>query len=59
MGQAIAECFRPIRTAEQIAAEERAKEINRLSEITGLTVGAYKTVFEAIIDSHYRKQVAK
>ena len=59
VGQAIAECFRPIRTAEQIAAEERAKEINRLSEITGLTVGAYKTVFEAIIDSHYRKQVAK
>lgn len=56
--QAVATCFRPIRTAEQIAADERSKEIGDMREIVtheslkgfGLTLH-----LQALYDAGYRK----
>jgi hypothetical protein len=64
--QAIAECFRPIRTAEQIAADERLHKIrnamtriNKLVLLPGDTVRANiaLAVVEAMIDAGYTAQV--
>lgn len=50
--------FRPIRTAEQIAAEERTKALEGACEIAGCSVGStYGKIVELIIDAGYRKQV--
>ncbi|MCV4343279.1 hypothetical protein [Pseudomonas capsici] len=50
--------FRPIKTPEQIAAEERAKHIAEIAKETGLRMrdGAV-AVATAIYDAGYRKQV--
>lgn len=55
----IAKCFRPIRTAEQIAAEEREKAI---TEMLNVIRGGYATVGHSIVRdlyaAGYRKQEA-
>lgn len=63
VNQAIAECFRPIRTAEQIAAEEREKEAEKLFETVHPDIKWHKASidcrnrFRSAIDAGYRKQV--
>jgi hypothetical protein len=61
--QAIAECFRPIRTAEQIAAEERQIAIENLGEWLS-TNCSIPTLYlweaaQKIYDAGYRKQEQK
>ena len=53
-------CFRPIRTAEQVAAEEREKEIADMMEVTsdGITCMDRDDAL-ALYKAGYRKQVAK
>lgn len=48
--------FRPIRTPEQIAAEERELEIIEIERVA-LSGGTFKTMAEALYDAGYRKQV--
>lgn len=47
--------FRPIRTAEQIAAEEREKACNEMASLIGR--GTFFQDAEALYDAGYRKQV--
>ncbi|HBO3358215.1 TPA: hypothetical protein L4S42_006091 [Pseudomonas aeruginosa] len=47
--------FRPIRTPEQIAADERSKECDRIFAIL-LSVGQEGNMAEAIYDAGYRRQ---
>lgn len=47
--------LRPIRTPEQIAAEEREKEIDAIKTIIGSAANQGKIVAEAICDAGYRK----
>lgn len=50
--------FRPIRTAEQIAAEEREKAVNDMVS----SLGRFNSIYEAcgmLYDENYRKQVEK
>lgn len=47
--------FRPIRTPEQIAADERSKECDRIFAIL-LSVGQKGNMAEAIYDAGYRRQ---
>lgn len=56
--QAIAECFRPIRTAEQIAAEEREQACRQICLDAGSpeqTRGQMETAYR-LYDAGYRKQ---
>jgi hypothetical protein len=65
VGQAVASTFRPIRTPEQIAAEERLQEIADALTATSKTVdpwnvdincsSAIRATVEAMIDAGYRK----
>lgn len=48
--------FRPIRTPEQIAAEERELEIIEIERVA-MSGGTVKTMAEALYDGGYRKQV--
>lgn len=48
-------CFRPIRTTEQIAAEERAEGIEEIRRLLGS--GAQGSLESVIWDAGYRKQV--
>lgn len=51
--------FRPIRTPEQIAAEEREQELNRMvATISMLDKGWARKVCAGLYDAGYRKQVA-
>lgn len=55
VNQAIAECFRPIRSPEQIAADEREAGITQMREL----VGSLNThPFSELWDAGYRKQPA-
>lgn len=58
--QAIAECFRPVRTAEQIAAEERQRAIENLgewlSESCSIPTPYLWEAAQKIYDAGYRKQ---
>ena len=57
--QAAADCFRPIRTPEQIAAEEREAEINRMvATAKMLDKGWARKVCASLYDAGYRKQAA-
>ena len=59
--QAIAKCFRPLPTAEQVAAEEREKAIKEICIDAGspeMTPGQLK-VAEKLYMAGYRKQVTK
>lgn len=48
--------FRPIRTPEQIAAEEREEAIKHACSVVGCVVGSqYGEVVQKIIDAGYRK----
>lgn len=49
-------CFRPIRTPEQIAADEREA---RLKEMIALVGGSSRRSAEALYDAGYRKQVSE
>lgn len=51
-----AEAFRPIRTPEQIAAEEREKAIDRMAEIAHTATGfcVNRADFAALYDAGYR-----
>jgi len=49
-------CFRPIRTAEQIAAEEREKAVDEMFDIWSQADGS-RQAFATIYDIGYRKQV--
>lgn len=54
--------FRPIRTAEQVAAEEREKAIDEMSGWSGKTEinpATERVILERLYDAGYRKQVAK
>ncbi|MFK3971070.1 hypothetical protein ACI2KS_10125 [Pseudomonas sp. NPDC087358] len=60
--QAIAECFRPIRTAEQVAADARNAQIMGLAdELAGYqdreTGDKHKKLAEYLHDNGYRKEV--
>lgn len=55
--QAIAECFRPIRTAEQIAAEDREKAIDEMVKDFGTYFSNPRVSARTIYDAGYRKQV--
>ena len=57
LGWGIASSFRPIRTPEQIAAEEREKLIDELAIATNYV--ADRHACEAVIDANYRKQETK
>ena len=48
-------CFRPIRTAEQIAVDERAAAIEEIRQL--LLSGAKGSIESVIYDAGYRKQV--
>lgn len=51
-------CLRPIRTAEQIAAEEREKAVNEMVS----SLGRFNSIYEAcgmLYDENYRKRVGK
>lgn len=49
-------CYRPIRTPEQIAAEEREKEVNRMVATTSMLDKTWaRKVCESLYDSGYRK----
>lgn len=52
--------FRPIKTAEQIAAEEREAEISKMFDIINAAAagGSGKAAARALYDAGYRKQVA-
>ena len=53
-------CFRPIRTPEQIAAEEREAEVNRMvATVPMLDKGWARKVCYALYDNNYRKQEPK
>jgi hypothetical protein len=59
--QAIGICFRPIRTAEQIEAEERSLAVSEIISAIGWhhgTAGAAEAA-ERIYDAGYRKQASK
>lgn len=57
VSQAIARCFRPLRTAEQIAAEEREKAVHEiLSHMRGVDRDKVEMAM-SIYDAGYRKQV--
>lgn len=52
--------FRPIRTAEQIAAEEREKAIDEMAGwagVTGLDLDIERRILGRLYDGGYRKQV--
>lgn len=53
-------CFRPLRTPEQIAAEEREKAIDEMAETARKATGFGTNLadMEALYDAGYRKQVA-
>lgn len=53
--QATAKCFRPIRTAEQLAAETRKAALNDLVRLIEGADAADKTIAEVIYDAGYRK----
>lgn len=59
VGQAVAASFRPIRTAEQIAAEARVKAIAEMTEIAGAAAAADNPRggggAAALYDAGYRK----
>lgn len=56
----LARCLSPIRTAEQVAAEEREKVIrNMVAEVTEEPKSRHFAFCEALYDAGYRKQVAK
>lgn len=58
--QATADCFRPVRTPEQIAAEEREAEVNRMvATVSMLDKGWARKVCYALYDNNYRKQEPK
>lgn len=48
-------CFRPIRTPEQIAAEERDKAITEIADI----LRGHRDIAELLYDAGYRKQVVE
>lgn len=50
-------CFRPIRTPEQIAAEERDKAIDEMAQDLGKFFSNPKVSARTIYDAGYRKQV--
>lgn len=50
--------FRPIRTPEQIAAEERKAEIEAMAKILGVVACDDYVAAAALYDAGYRKQVA-
>ena len=50
-------CFRPIRTAEQIAEEDRDRGIAELRQL--LISGAKGSIESVIYDAGYRKQVSQ
>lgn len=54
-------CFRPVRTPEQIAAEERRVEIKHIQAASVVNCGPYITesAAGAIYDAGYRKQVSE
>ncbi|MNP01588.1 hypothetical protein D3C76_934100 [compost metagenome] len=54
-GTTIPEMLRPIRTPEQIAAEEREAGIMEIERVA-MSSGTYKTMAEAIYDAGYRKK---
>ncbi|HCI1891752.1 TPA: hypothetical protein NOS95_002682 [Pseudomonas aeruginosa] len=58
MGCSAPECFRPIRTPEQIAAEERSKECDRIFVILSSVEreGNRSDMAEALYDAGYRRQ---
>lgn len=51
--------FRPIRTAEQVAAEEREKDIREMASIPKPCGHALYNICADLYDAGYRKQVAK
>jgi len=58
VAQAVADCFRPIRTPEQIAEEEREQELNRMvATVSMLDKGWARKVCAGLYDAGYRKQV--
>lgn len=63
VGQAIAECFRPIRTPEQIAAEERTKAVDEMLALDSYPNGelagglmSRRSFCEALYDAGIRRQ---
>lgn len=50
--------FRPIRTPEQLAAEEKSKAVDEMLDSAGLWI-SLKDVMETLYDRGYRKQVEK
>lgn len=50
--------FRPARTPEQIAAEEKSKAVDEMLDSAGLWI-SLKDVMETLYDRGYRKQVEK
>lgn len=59
VGQAVAKSFRPIRTPEQIAADEKSSIINKMVTDSGWTINGcpsqWVAAFEALYDAGYRK----
>lgn len=53
----VADCFRPIRTAERIAAEEREKAIKECAEFLGSIACDDWVAARELYDAGYRKQV--
>ncbi|CAI8909061.1 MULTISPECIES: hypothetical protein [Pseudomonas syringae group] len=56
----LAECLRPIRTAEQIEADQKKQEVKELMIILGsVESAAYKDIAIAIQQANFRKQVSQ
>lgn len=55
--QAVRSCFSPLPTAQQIEAEDRAKQLSDLVDLIDGADAADKTIAQAIYDAGYRKQV--